>query len=363
MQDREAAERDVNRSKKESFDLDVIEFGQRSFMFNENEGHPLFLMSLESAGPPRNTVDSPYLRLTQAELDSTDPEIIASVNAKIISYRILMAGNVREVSGNPLPEGTSDEDIAEIWRREAQANVAKFFESMNIPPQKVKFLSPQDDYRKTHLPLIMANVDETPANPESKIGVYSKEKADMIYSYDTETVLAVKPGDCPIIYFRGMTDRGPIQGMVHIPWPGADSKGSEYGGYIDQMFNHFNILGINKASLRLNISPGARASSYDYEFPENPLENNPGKELLFNDVKVSDKGGYSCNIDTPVFVRDQLIKYGISEYQMCQDSTDTASQECGYGSNSRAYKNKGKEVNARDIVVGSPIDYPNLTAA
>jgi len=356
-------EKDVAQSKRERFDEDVIEFGRRSFMFDENESHPLFLMSLESAGPLRNTIDSPYLRLTQEELESTDPEVIASVKARLVGYRMIMAGNMREASGNPLPEGTSDEDKAEIWRSEAQNNVAKFFESMNIPPGKVKFLLPQGDYRKTHLPLIMANVDKTPADPESKIGVYSKERADMIYSYDEETLLAVKPGDCPIAYLRGMTKKGPIQVMVHLPWTGADSKGSEYGGYIDQMFSHFEVLGIDKASLRINISPGARASSYNYDFPENPLENNPGKELLFNDVKVSDKGGYSCNIDTPVFVRDQLIKYGISEYQMCQDSTDTASQECGYGSNSRGYKSKGKEVNARDIVVGSATDYQNQRAA
>lgn len=357
-------EKAVNLSDEERFDEQVIESGRKSFMFDENESHPLFLISLESAGPPRNTVDSPYLRLTQSELDSTDPEVIASVKARMIGYRMIMAGNMSVKGGVPISNLPIEKEKEEELCKAAETNVAEFFALNNIPPENVKFLSPQGDYRTTHSPMIMANADETLADPDSKIGVYVKEKADFIFSFDMTTAFAVKPGDCPIIYARGEANKVPIQCMIHIPWTGADSKGSEYGGYIDQMFAHFNELGIDISSLRLNISGGARAKSYHYEFPENPLENNPGKELLFKNVKATDKSGYSCNINTPVFVRDQLIKYGIDEYQICQDATDTASQECGYSSNSRAFKNKGiGEPNTRDIVVASPIDYPNLIAA
>jgi len=361
-------EKDINQSKEKSFDEHAIESGRQSFMFDENESHPLFLMSFESAGPPRNTVDSPAIKLSQLELESTDPEVIKSVKAKTIGHRVLMAGNMRVTSGVPIPENLTEEekkDWRKEWRKASETNVAEFLKTMNIPSEKVKVLFPQDDYRDSHYPMHMANADETAVNPDSKIGVYVKEKADFIYSNDMTTVFAVKPGDCPIIYARGETSKGPIQCMIHIPWPGADSKGSEHGGYIDQMFNHFNELGIKINSLRLNISGGARAKSYHYEFPEDPLENNPGKELLFNNVTKNVKdGSFSCNINTPVFVREQLLKNGLSEYQICQDATDTASQECGHGSHSRGRKNEDiGEINARDIVVASPIDYPNLVAA
>lgn len=321
-------EKNVIRPDEENWDESVMEANKRSWFFNPDEPHPFVGLSVESAGAPRNS-----------ELG-----------------RIALARNMSPNFG----------DLAiqkEEWAAIAESNVARFLKELKIPPEKVKIVRPQADYRDTKDPMDIINVDSVAFDLESKAGTSLQKRADFAYTRDMSTVLAIRPADCPIITALGQTKEGPIYCMTHIPWPGADSKGCERGNYIDQMFAYYKELGIGFGSLRLNVSCGARAKSYSYSYGTNPLEGNPGKELLFKNVTEGNDGAFHFNIDTPVFIRDQLLKHGLDEYQIFQDTTDTASQECGHSSHSRAKNNERKGIattNTRDILVASPTDYPNL---
>ena len=325
---RKTAEIDALKPTEKSWDESVMEANKRSWFFNPNEPHPFVGLSVESAGAPRNSKFG----------------------------RMALAGNMSPNFGDlAIPK--------EEWAKVAESNVTRFLKELKIPSEKVKIVRPQLDYRQTGEPMNIVNADLVAFNLDSKSGTNLQERADFAYTRDMSTVLAIKPGDCPIITALGQTEDGPIYCMTHIPWPGANSKGCERGNYIDQMFAYYDQLGIDFDSLRLNVSCGARAESYQYTFDDNPLENNPNKELLFQNVTKDNDGKFHCNIDTPVFIRDQLLKHGLDEYQIFQDTTDTASQECGHSSNSRASKNirnNINEVNTRDILVASPTDYPNL---
>lgn len=318
-------ETNVINPEQKSWDDYVLEANKKSWFLNPDEPHPFVGLSIESAGAPRVSLG-----------------------------RIALAGNMSPNFGDPA-------ETRETWAEIANNNVANFLKELKIPPEKVKILRPQLDYRDTKDPMQIINVDEVPFDLESKTGASLQKRADFAYTRDMTTVLAIKPGDCPIITAFGKTDEGPIFCMTHIPWPGADSKDSERGGYIDQMTAYYKQLGIDLNSLCLNVSCGARAKSYLYNFADNPLQDNPGKEQLFKDVKKGDDGRFYCCIDTPVYIREQLLKNGFSEYQIYQDPTDTASQDCGHSSNSRASRNKvNGEINTRDILIASPTDYPNL---
>jgi len=303
-----------NSSNEKSWDVDVDIANERSWYFNRDEARPFIAMSVGTAGPSRQTHIA----------------------------RKALAGNMSKSFGDP-------NDSVDSWLEVANKNTINFCEVMNISPENVKVLTPQRDYSQ---PLNLVEVDNSDVIKNGVDKLVSQ--SDFIYTYNPETVLAVMPADCPIIVTKGQTERGPVLCYTHIAWRGGNA------GYIDQMFDRFNKLGIDFNSLRMYVSCGARAENYPYNSEQDPRINNPGRELLFKDVTKDNDNKYSFYIDTPVFIRDQLKKHGISDYQIFQDTSDTARQDSGYFSHGRAMRHsENMEINGRDMLIASLKNYSN----
>lgn len=270
-----------------------------------------------------------------------------SVGSIGLSRELLVARKI--LAGNMSPSPIfGDQKLSADYRAEiANRNVREYLNNLNIPLERLRVLNPQRDYSQ---PLGLVEVDgaETINNGLNKLA----KSSDFIYTYNPETVLGVTPADCPIIISRGQTPKGPILCYTHIAWRGAEA------GYVDQMFERFQDLDVDFDSLNLYISCGARSDNYPYVSDENPLKNNPDKNLLFKNVTLNDDGKYHFQIDTPVFIRDQLFKNGLSEYQIFQDTSDTARQDSGYHSHGRITRSSNNlETNGRDLLISSMTDY------
>lgn len=224
---------------------------------------------------------------------------------------------------------------------EALDNMSRFHEELGLDPAKTRILLPQRQY---DIPLQMLNVDNDPAISDGEHPAILSERADFLYTYDSEIALAARPADCPIVLATAETPKGNILMLTHLAWQGAAN------GFVGQMFEHYETLGVRKDSLRIYVTPGGQAESFPYRSDHNPYEKYPDTHGLFANVtKVDDK--YSYAIDTPNFVYNELLKYGVLPEQIYANTSDTSRADSGYSSHGRASRSNGAETNIRDIII------------
>lgn len=304
-------------SFEKRYDL-IDDANAHSFWMSEDHGFETYL-SVQSIGPSRQT-----------------PEQLAARN--------ILAGNMSSLGTYGPNELTREERILD-----ARKNMQRFFEQHAINQDNVRILNPERDYTT---PLTVVNVDADPSVPNGMEPIRLTESGDFIYSYDPETVLAVRPADCPVIIATADTPKGKIHMMIHYAWTGVAV------GYVEQTAKIFEEIGVDKKSLRMYISPGGHAESFKYEgYPDDPRLQYPGNDLMFLDVEETTEAngspGWSFKIDTTyALYQDVLNKIGIDPYQVFCDTSDTASLESGYSSNTRAFNVEG-ESNTRDLFVAS----------
>ena len=275
-------------------------------------------------------------------------EVVASVASSGPSRerglaRIALAGNMSEKYGDPsIPQ--------EQWPMIANANVNAFHTSLGLDPRHTKILRPQRSYG---IPLQPVNVDDISNDPSNTNALWLPQEnaGDFLYTYDPNTVLGVRPADCPVIMASGETSRGRILTLTHIASLGAEA------GFVKQMFEKFEDLEIDKGTLQVYVTPGAQAENYPYEKAQNPMRE--GLEKLFvniRPVQIKDRktgeeiDGYKFNIDTPNFVYNELLRLGLSNEQVFVDTSDTARADSGYSSHGRAIRST-TEVNSRDLII------------
>lgn len=260
--------------------------------------------------------------------------------------RINIAGGNMSVATDPKTgdqlygndaEASSDERLAHTT-----ANLHRHLEQLGIDSERIVGLNPQRG-NQAEVGILAVNVDdaelELDAAGMKKVG----ERADFIYTYDPETVLAIKPADCPLFLMSGETPKGKVRMVMHFSWESAANKG------IDHTLTILDQLQVDRSTLEVYITPGGQAETYPHNLSEHPHQKYPGTEDLFIDPKENGEK-YSFGIDTPNFVYKELIeKSGIDPKQVFLDTSDTTAPESGYSSHSRAVRYG--EPNTRDLVL------------
>jgi copper oxidase (laccase) domain-containing protein len=290
----------------------IENLNKKSWFMNSGESHPFVAMSITDVGLSR---------------DSGVP-------------RTELAGNMSSLYG--------DKSLPEDQRIQLEnENVEKFLVSLDMDPERTTIIRPQASY-DNGLNSICADdslVDKN-VNGTSRL----KEPADFVYTFNPNTVLAIKPADCPIIVTNAETLEGkPILTMVHIPWRGAEA------GHVENMLEKFKDLNIDPDSIRIYISGGARKESYPFTISKDDWENLKHKDLAVNRVENSD-GSVSFGMDMQGLIRKTLNGAGIDDYQIFEDTSDTSRMDSGYSSHGRAIrslKTDYPEVNTRSIFVAT----------
>ena len=131
---------------------------------------------------------------------------------------------------------------------------------------------------------------------------------------------------------------------------------------------------VSSDSLRIQMSGAGYADNFHYKNVEHPLDDSsrdgdkskrfthPDRLSLF--VNVMDSGEvdqegrtvWSFDMDMPGFIRTKLKDLGVSDYQLYEEGSDTASLNSGYSSHSRDAKDKTR--NTRDVVIAT-MDNPD----
>lgn len=255
------------------------------------------------------------------------------------AIRRTLAGNMSPLY--PKTEFLTDAERAEV----ANANMRRFYASIGLERKDLldtMMLAPQRQY---DIPLQAVDVDQF-HNPSSVTQPYTiPERADFLYTRNPDTVLAARPADCPIALATAETSSGKIMTLTHFAWQGAAN------GFVDQMFEHFDELGIDRDTLKVYVTPGGQAESYPYATDYDPREKYPAAHGLFKGVSLGDDGKYHYGIDTPHYVYDRLIGNGLKPEQVYADTSDTSRSDSGYSSNGRAVRSQGQETNIRDLIV------------
>lgn len=259
--------------------------------------------------------------------------------------RIIAAGNM-STEGAPRKYGPAE--LTDLERVEnAKENMDSFFESLDMPKTSVYLLFPERDYSS---PLTVVDVDAVQTDETTTWPARLDDRGDLIYTRDPNKILAIRPADCPVMIATADTPDGKIYTMTHYAWKGAANH------YVEQTARIFESFGIDNDSLEIYISPGAQAESYPYKSSNNPLEEYPGTEGLFTDIRSSvqedGKTIWQFNIDTPKFVYDQVLEHlNVDSTQVFCDTSNTSAPESGYSSHGRSQRLKDQgESNTRDIV-------------
>lgn len=255
--------------------------------------------------------------------------------------RIILSGNMSTLNGYGPNELTP-----EMRKTDAQNNVQLLLEQYAINPKEVRLLAPERDYTT---PLTKINLDTTELEYDDAGIQRPVTKGDFIYSYKPETVLAVRPADCPVAFISGETPNGEISVLLHLAWLGTAH------GYVQQAKEHLDELGFDWKSAQIRLSAGAHAQSYTYQnYDSDPREKFPVHEGLFLNVHKNKTGTYDFAIDAAAGTYKQIVKsWNIEPYQLFMDTTDTAAADAGYSSHSRSYKGYpgvGGE-NSRDLII------------
>lgn len=295
-------------------------------------------MSVHSAGHVRQRVDK----------NTHTPEDIDFINQQNKAARFILAGNMSTVQqpDGKVPYGPSE--LSDEGRlKDASGNMQKYFETegIDIDPATVRVLNPERDYST---PLTVVNVDEDPGVYTGNGPIRLEKSGDFIYTYNPDIVLAVRPADCPIAVMTAETPKGRVDIMTHFAWRGPAS------GQFDDLAKELDALDVERETMRVYITPGGQAETYQFTNYVADGKNNPEpvEGALFVDVKkeVGEDGTakYSFGIDTPNAVYEAFLGLGLDKKQIFLDTSDTTSLASGYGSHGRAMRQK--EDNVRDLV-------------
>lgn|GEM_PF-2996390 len=248
----------------------------------------------------------------------------------------------------------------------AEENLAHAFEANGIRKENGFIMLPQQNW-SGELGVVYVDDEFTPG--ESDKPVVAKERADLLITKNPDVAMVCRPADCPVLTLYGTgIDGNETLGLLHVGWQGLNA------GYLEQGMQKFIEAGVDKDSVRVQMSGAGYAESFHYKNTENPLDDasfaknedgtnapkrftHPEREHLFvNVVKTEqqDKNGqdvYEFDMDMPGFIRYQLKELGYSEYQLFEEGSDTTDAESGYSSHRRDGGDKTK--NTRDAVIST----------
>ena len=308
----------------------------KSFFMTEGSDLEV-IQSLYSAGAPRDI-------LTSSFADSFDEDVVQKAQA---IGRRLLAGNLSAMGYGP-KELSPEERI-----EDAKANVEAFLAQYDVDPARVRILYPDRDY---DTPLKVINLDEEHLSKEETGLLRPDDRADMLYTFHPELILAARPADCPIVFVSAETPKGPMTALLHLAWLGVAH------GYIPQAKEALDDLGVDWESVRVQVTPGGHGETYTYKNNAyNPQQKFPKAAGMFiNLQEVTDEKGspaYNFGIDVAAESYEQIVReWKIDEYQIYMDTSNTTSPASGYSSHSRTHK--GYEVdgdNSRDLVLARHI--------
>lgn len=312
----------------------IENLNRQSFLMTEG-GNFQVLQSLHSVGARRDV-------LTEELADTFDAELIA--RAKKIG-RVELAGNVSPLNGYGPNSLEPDERKAD-----AIENINEFLIQNDINQADVRMLRPERDYTT---PLTVVNLDTEPLNPDDAGLLRPDTAGDMMYTYNADIIPAARPADCPIVFLTAETPKGEVTVLLHLAWQGVAH------GYIQQAKEALDDLEADWDSVRAQITPGGQAETFKFEnFNKyNPHTQFPEYETMFVDVEeVTNELSepvYNFSIDLSPEVYERIIDtWGIDEYQLFLDTTDTTSPSVGYSSHSRSFKKYDQSgENSRDLVL------------
>jgi len=312
----------------------IDELNKKSFLITEGSSLQV-LQSMHSIGLPRDVLTS--------EIEKTDnPEIIEELEEK----RIVVNGNM-----SPLNNYGPEELSLEERKEDAKNNVIKFLAKNDVDFDDVRLLLPERDY---DTPLSVINLDEATYKHDYTGLLVPDTRADMIYTFKPEIVMAARPADCPIAYVTAETPKGELTVLLHLATLGVASE------YVAQSKKILDGLGVDWESVRVQLTPGGHAETYNYTnfTAYDPREKFPNNKGLFVNVEetVNEEGkpAYNYDVDVSAAAYEEIAeKWDITPYQIFMDTTDTTSPTSGYSSNSRHFR-EDIEVdndNTRDIVL------------
>lgn len=312
----------------------IDELNKESFLLTEGSQLQV-IQSLHSVGAPRDI-------LTPELTGQSDIDVIQKAQRV---GRTILAGNVSPLKGygpNKLSAGGRLVD--------AKKNVYKFLYQHDVNPSDVRVLKPDRDYET---PLTVINLEDESFTPDGTGLLQPDTSGDMMYTYSAELVMAARPADCPIVFVSAETPKGVISVLLHLATLGVAH------GYVSQAKQILDDLGVDWSTVRAQLTSGGHAETYTYTgFKEyNPIERFPESKGLYPYVEevVGDDGklAYDFTIDLAAEAYEQIVEqWGIDNYQIFLDTSDTTSPKVGYSSNSRAFKGYAVNgENTRDIVL------------
>jgi len=270
------------------------------------------------------------------------PEMVEAAKAANRLIRYPLAGNM-STAKDPNGEYYGPQELpSEDRPADARKNMQKHLESLGIDPASVRVLNPDRDYTTG---LAVVDVDHDPAKYDGTEPAKLEGKGDMIYTYNPNIVLGVRPADCPLVVLNAETPKGNITVMVHFAWQGAAAQ------QVKDMERELDKLGVDLGTAKIYMTPGGHSETFPFEgYPQEPRQKFPGTDGLFpgSDVVERDDGKFNFSIDTPYFVYDGLVKMGIDPYQIFVDTSDTTAPESGYSSHSRQWRLD--DTNTRDLM-------------
>ena len=271
------------------------------------------------------------------------PEIVEAAKAANRLLRYPLAGNMstaKDPDGNYY--GPQDLPVEER-PADARANMVRHLEALGIDPASVRVLHPSRDYTKE---LAVVDVDHDPVTYDGAEPAKLDGEGDMIYTYNPNIVLAVRPADCPLVVLNAETPKGQITVMVHFAWQGAATQ------QVKAMQGELDKLGVDLSTARIYMTPGGHSETFPFEgYAEDPRLKYPDTEGLFNNVEPYEQDGktkHRFTIDTPYFVYEGLLGMGLDPYQIFVDTSDTTAPKSGYSSHSRQWRLD--DTNTRDLV-------------
>jgi peptidoglycan L-alanyl-D-glutamate endopeptidase CwlK len=329
-------------STKQSERYERIEaLNVESFMLAEGSSLRV-IQSLHSVGAPRDV-------LSDKNVEKFHHQTVEY--AQKIS-RVALAGNMSPLHGYGPSDLTPEQRI-----EDAKENVANFLYLNDINPEQVRILRPERDYET---PLSVVNLDDSSFERDDTGLLRPEQAADLLYTYDSEIVMAARPADCPIVFVSAETPKGGITVLLHLAWLGVAH------GYVHQAKKELDELGVDWASAQVQITSGGHADTYAYKDFEkfNPVEKYPIAASMFVDLQESKneegKTAYTFGIDVAAEVYEQVsATWGVDPHNLFADTTNTTAPESGYSSHSRS--SKGYEVdgdNTRDLVLAARERFP-----
>jgi peptidoglycan L-alanyl-D-glutamate endopeptidase CwlK len=299
------------------------------------------VQSIHSTGVPRDELS---VAIDYAESEEEIDELKAQ--------RKLVDGNMSPVNKYGPSELSVEERI-----KDAKKNLHEFLYQADIEPIDVRMLKPERSY---DTPITAVNVDETPLELDDTGILRPTKDGDVLYTFDPNLILAARPADCPLAYIEAQTPNGMVTALVHLAWRGVGS------GHVQQAKAELDKIGIDWSTAQVQITGGGHAKTFIFEeYGEgDPREQYPEAINMFVDVEQyeNSKGETLHNflVDVAAEAYEQIVsKWGVDEYNVFADTTDTTAPESGYSSHSRSFKDYHVDGdNTRDLFLARRERFP-----